>query len=540
MTGRPNIVWISTHDINPHLGCYAGVYPGAEQARTPNLDALADGGMRFDRAFAAAPICGPSRSAIMTGCFPTAIGTMHMRTKAVMPPQVRFVTEYLREAGYYATNNWFTDFQTSTPPSAFDDCSPSAHWRNRPDGVPFFAAFHSLVTHESRLYGDDEQFEARIPHVGPEDRHHPDDVVLPPYHPDTPAFRTTWARYLDLITEMDHWVGGLLDELESDGLAGSTLVVFWSDHGAGMPRAKRWLHDSGLHEPLIMRWPGHLAPGAVHGDPVHLMDLAPTMLQVCGAGVPPSMHGVPLLGPDGSLVDRPNDYVFAGRDRMMEIEDHSRSARDDRHRYVRHTHPGRPPMPHSEYPDALGTWAELRRLARDESAQRTQGEPRTLLTPAQRALVGPEKPAEELYDLDADPHELRNLAGLPEYEAILARFRAAVDGWLARHGDAAGQDEDDLLAAWRPAGEWEVVAVPVPGPDRVPVSPTPGACVVWTDEPPAPQATGRGAGDDVGLPPQDGRHWRIHCAATPPPTGRRVWVKACRPGFVDSAEVATG
>lgn len=285
MPDRPNILWISTHDINPHLGACSDAYPGAADARTPHLDRLAAEGMRFDRAFAAAPICAPSRSAIMTGCYPTAIGTMHMRTKAVPPPQVRLFTEYLREAGYYTTNNWFTDFQVPTPASAFDDCGATAHWRNRPSAdTPFFAAFHGLTTHESRIYLDDEAFAQLTQHVDTADRHDPDSVELPPYYPDTETFRRSWARYLDLITEMDHWVGELLVQLDADGLAENTIVVFWSDHGPGLPRAKRWINDSGLHEPLIVRWPGRIAAGSVHTEVVQLMDLARMVGDVRGPG----------------------------------------------------------------------------------------------------------------------------------------------------------------------------------------------------------------------------------------------------------------
>ncbi|MEQ3553824.1 sulfatase [Pseudonocardia nematodicida] len=543
-TGRPNILWISTHDINPHLSCYAGVHPGAEQARTPHLDRLASEGMRFDRAFAAAPVCGPSRSAIMTGCHPAAIGTMHMRTKAVLPPDVRLFTEYLREAGYHATNNRFTDFQTSVPASAFDDCSATAHWRDRPStDTPFFAAFHGLVTHESQLYGDDDEFAARIPHVAPHERHDPAGVELPPYHPDTPAFRTAWARYHDLITEMDHQVGELLAQLDEDGLTDSTIVVFWSDHGLGMPRAKRWLNDSGLHVPLVVRWPGRVPAGSVHTDPVHLMDLAPTMLEVCGVDVPASMHGVPLLTRDGTVVEHPHDYVFAGRDRLIEIEDRSRSARDDRYRYVRHFHPDRSPMPHCEYTDALDTWRDLRRLASAEAAQRAVGEPRSLLTPGQRVVVAQHKPAaEELYDLAEDPHELHNLASDPAHGGTLARFRAAVEGWLEACGDLAEQDEDDLAASWRPWGRWEVVEPPAPGAGGALVSATPGARVVWTVDQPVDGAAAPNSAveEAVGMPAQDGRHWLLLCAATPPPEDVPVWLKACRPGFRDSVEIVSG
>jgi arylsulfatase A-like enzyme len=547
MSGRPNILWISTHDINPHIGAYAGVYPGAERARTPNLDRLAAEGMRFDKAFAAAPICAPSRSAIMTGCFPTAIGTMHMRTKAVPPPEVRLFTEYLREAGYYTTNNWFTDFQVPTPASAFDDCSDTAHWRNRPTpDTPFFTAFHGLTTHESQIYLDDEAFALRTRHVDPAHRHDPALAPPPPYHPDTEAFRRSWARYHDLVTEMDHEVGVLLAQLEDDGLAQDTVVVFWSDHGLGMPRGKRWLNDSGLHEPLIVRWPGRIAPGSVNTEVVHLMDLAPTMLRLAGVAVPQHMHGTPLLHPDGRPVESPNTYAFAGLDRMGELEDRSRSARDARYRYIRHHHPDRTPMQHCDYPDQLHTWREMRRLASAEAQQRARGLPRSLLTPLQRSLVAPAKPAEELYDLAEDPHEQHNLAEDPGHAETLARFRAAVDEWLTTYGDLGDLAEDDLLAAWRPDGKWPVTATPRLGVHAEPLSarcPTDGAQVVWTtDSPPEPvPPTAPTAGDDlgaaVGSPVPDGRHWRLLCPATPPPTDVPVWLKACRLGYRDSAEV---
>ncbi|MCX5320011.1 sulfatase [Streptomyces sp. NBC_00120] len=373
MTRQPNIVWITTHDINPHLGAYAGVYPGAEYAVTPRLDRLAAEGVRFDQAFAAAPICAPSRSAIITGCFPTAIGTMHMRTKAAPPPEVRLLPEYFREAGYYVTNASFTDFQTPTPVSVFDDCSDGAHWRNRPDpDQPFFAAFQGLMTHESQIYLDDEAFAERTRHVADADRHEPDRAPLPPYYPDTETFRKSWARYNDLITEMDHWAGGILDQLGEDGVADNTIVVFWSDHGLGMPRGKRWINDSGLHEPLLVRWPGRIEPGTSTDALVHLMDLAPSMLAAAGIPVPEHMHAKAFLDEEG-LVDGGNTYLYAGRDRMGELEDMSRSVPDQRFRYIRRFHPDRSPMQHCNYPDRLWTWSEMRRMGVDRGGPACEG-----------------------------------------------------------------------------------------------------------------------------------------------------------------------
>ena len=278
MTGapRPNIVWISTHDINPHIGSYHGVWPGAEVAVTPHLDALAAEGVRFDQAFASAPVCAPSRSSIMTGCFPTAIGTHNMRSKAVPPPEVRLLSEYFRQAGYYATNAAFTDFQVEVPGTAYDACGPHAHWRGRPtEDTPFFAAFHGMATHESQLYLDDDTFAAATTDLAEGQRHTPDDVPVPPYHPDGDVYRTAWARYHDLVTVMDGWAGRILAQLDEDGLTRDTIVVFWSDHGAGFPRAKRWASEAGLRVPVVVRWPGRIAAGSVRTDVVHLADLAP-------------------------------------------------------------------------------------------------------------------------------------------------------------------------------------------------------------------------------------------------------------------------
>ncbi|HKU12303.1 MAG TPA: sulfatase, partial [Sinomonas sp.] len=485
---QPNIVWISTHDINPDLGCYVGVWPGAEYAVTPNLDRLAAEGARFDAAFAAAPICAPARSAIMTGCFPTAIGTMHMRTKAVPPPEVRLVPEYFRAAGYWTANNVFTDFQVDLPPTVFDECSPNAHWRNRPNpGQPFFAAFHGMATHESQIYLDDAGFAKATSHVPDEDRHDPAAAPVPPYYPDTEVFRTAIARYFDLITEMDAWVGGILAQLEEDGLAEDTIVVFWSDHGRGMPRAKRWPNEAGLREPLIVRWPGRIGPGTTVADLVHTMDLAPTMLAAAGLPVPSHMHGVPFLNSDGTLVRTPNEFAFGGRDRQGEAEDTSRTVRNSRYRYIRHYHPDRPQMQHNDYPDRLSTWAELRRFAFEESNQLGSGERRSLLSAVQRTLVASNKPPEELYDLASDPHETRNLAADPAHAAVLARMRQALQAWQERYGDLGLIDEETLIEGWRPGGHAHATAAPivaVASEGLAAACATVGASIAWTADPP--------------------------------------------------------
>lgn len=534
---RPNIVWISTHDINPDLGAYRGVWPSAESAATPRLDALAAEGVRFDHAFATTPVCAPSRSAVMTGCFPTSIGTHHMRSKAVPPPQVRLLSEYFRSAGYHCTNNAFTDFQVPVPSTAFDECSTTAHWRDRPDpDQPFFALFHGMVTHESQIYLADEDFARRTEGLPAEHRRDPAAVPVPPYHPDDETFRTAWARYHDLVSVMDAWAGGILDQLAEDGLEENTIVVFWSDHGAGFPRAKRWATEAGLRVPLIVRWPQRIAGGRSRDDVVHLADIGPTMLELAGLDVPDHMQFSPLFTRSGEDREQ-GTYAFGGRDRMDEQHDRSRTVRDVRYRYVRHHHPDRSPFQLQHFAEKFPTWQDLRRRVNDEARQKAAGEPQDRLTEVQRRLTGSDRPAEELYDLVADPHETVNLARDPAHVAILERLSSALDAWTARVGDLGAIPEEDLIRSWRPDG-----TIPRTSPVEVrstddgftATCPDEGALLGWTVDPPLPDAPEIPLQERIlGSPEPDGRVWHI-CDGHLPRSDERRWVRAWRLGHLGS------
>lgn len=537
---RPHILWISTHDINPHLGCYAGAYPGAEVADTPHLDALAAEGIRFDNAFATTPVCAPSRSALMTGCFPTSIGTQDMRVKAVPPPEVRLLSEYLRAGGYYATNNWFTDLQVHLPGTAFDECSATAHWRNRPDeDTPFFAAFHGMATHESQLYLDDADFARATAALPDERRHAPQDVPLPPYHLDAPAFRTAWARYHDLISVMDAWVGDLLGQLADDGLADDTIVVFWGDHGAGFPRAKRSATEAGLHVPLIVRWPARITGGQVRTDVVHLADLAPSILTMAGLPVPRHMQFSPLFDADGRNVSQ-GRYAFGGRDRMDEQRDSSRTVRDERFRLTRHRHPDRSPLQHQYFAEKFPTWQALRTAVNDEARSRAAGLDPDRLTPLQRRVTAERKPDRELYDLIADPHETVDLADDPAYADDAARLERALDEWLERVGDLGEVPEDELARRWRPDGTDPVTATPTAAHDAsgavVLRCATEGALIGWrADAPPAePELTLQ---QRINGDPVDPYGWTIYTGPLRPPHDGPIWARAWRLGGAASAAV---
>ena len=358
LKGRPNILWISCEDISPDLGCY-----GSTELKTPNIDRLAAEGIRYTNTFTVAPVCAPNRSGIITCMYPPSIGSMHMRTKnkklnieyeAVPPDYVKCFTEYLRTAGYYCTNNSKTDYQFTPPVTAWDRSGRNHNdWSGRAGGQPFFSVINFTTTHESKI---------RVP-LEKEPVIDPDSVTLPPYYPDTPVVRRDWARYLDNIETMDKQVGEVLERLENDGLADNTVVFFWSDHGRGLPRAKRWLYDSGTHVPLIIRWPGVIKAGTVSDEIINSIDLSATVLSIAGVEVPSYAQGQPFLGKQKA---EPREYAFSHRDRMDEKYDMVRSARDKRFRYIRNFMPEMPYAQHIDYMDMMPTMQEWRRLAAED------------------------------------------------------------------------------------------------------------------------------------------------------------------------------
>ena len=206
---RPNILWISCEDISPHLGCY-----GDPNARTPTLDWLAEEGARYTNAFTVAGVCAPSRSGIISGMYPSSLGSTFMRCQAKLPDQVKCFTEYLRQAGYYCSNRSKTDYNFKHPPSAWDDSSKDGHWRNRAEGQPFFSVFNLTITHESQYRTRGEEYAKKIARLKPEDRQDPGRLSLPPYYPDTPEARQDWAQYYELITVMDYQAADVLRQLE--------------------------------------------------------------------------------------------------------------------------------------------------------------------------------------------------------------------------------------------------------------------------------------------------------------------------------------
>lgn len=531
---RPNFLWITCEDMSPTLGCFGDPY-----AFTPNLDKLASEGVRFTNVFTHSPVCAPSRSGVITGMYPTSIGTHNMRCQAVPPPFVRCFTEYLRAAGYYCANNAKTDYNfvhdpkistasaEAAPLTAWDESGSKAHWRNRPNPKqPFFAVFNITVTHESQLRSRDPNLLKRIEKLPPEARHDPAKAPVPPYFPDTPAVRRDIAQHYDTVTLMDIRVGEILRELEEDGLAENTIVWFWSDHGVGLPRAKRWVYDSGIRVPLIIRvpekfrnWacpddPDCIKPGSVIDDLIAFVDFAPTMLSLAGIPIPKHMQGQAFLGPQKSP---PRKFVFAARDRMDETYDIIRAVRDKRFKYIRNFAPHLPYAQEVEYAEETPTMQEWRRLYAEGK-----------LNEVQRFFFMPTKPIEELYDTQTDPHETRNLANDPQYRSVLETMRAELFKWMRETGDVGLIPEPELTEMMRPSGKWQKTASPKL---RV-VERTDNAVTVALEC----ETEGASIAYRIDADGRQGR-WQLYTQPVKVSEGEILVAKACRLGCLDSDEV---
>ena len=427
----PNILWLSAEDIGPHLGCY-----GDAKAITPNLDRLAQQGVLYTHAFTTAGVCAPCRSGIITGMYQTTIGTHHMRCNANLPEFLKPFPMYLREAGYYCTNNSKTDYQFTAPKQIWDASSSKAHWKNRNSNQPFFAVFNFTGCHESGI-ASGAKYRSVTKNLKPLQRQDPVQLMLPPYYPDTPVVREDWKRNYELITAMDVWVGDHLRALKASGEAENTIVFFWSDHGVGLPRAKRWLYDSGTRIPLIVRIPEILRvssqgePGTSDQQLISSIDLAPTVMKLAGLSVPNYMQGRAFLG---NQLKAHREYVYGARDRMDERYDIIRMVRDKRFRYIRNYEPLKPYYQYMNTPEKGATMKEIRRL-----------EQSGILPSAAKLFSAKRKPIEELYDLQKDPHEIRNLADNPVYIQQLKKMREAHYSWVRETRDIGLLPESEII-----------------------------------------------------------------------------------------------
>lgn len=422
---RPNILWITSEDNSPdYLGCY-----GDPHGTTPTIDNLAKNGVLYKHAYSNAAVCGPARTTLITGMYPPSFGGEHMRSQAALPSHIKIYPEYLRDAGYYTTNNSKQDYNIDQDTPGWDESSRNAHWKNRPAGKPFFAIFNTTVTHESSLHPRKNTLGPGAPI---------DEVRVPAYLPDTRLAREHIANYYTRIQEMDQFVAKQLKDLKDAGLAEDTIVFYYSDHGGIMPRSKRFIYDSGTHVPLVIHFPkkwAHLSPhkaGTQTEERVGFVDFAPTLLSLIGAEIPDHMQGRAFLGEKRSPAP---EYAYTFRARADERIDFKRGVTDGKFNYIRNYLAYLPTGQHVNYLWENPVAPQLENLFLQGKA-----------TAAQSAFFLP-APVEELFDLEADPDEVNNLAGDPKYREVLLSMRKANRVHLLKTRDT-GFIPEALLIEW--------------------------------------------------------------------------------------------
>ncbi len=405
---RPNIILINAEDIGPAWGCL-----GDKLAKTPNLDLLAKESVLFTQTYAVAPICAPSRSTLVTGMYPTTLGTEHLRSETLIPPHIRNMPQLLSDAGYFTTLYGKTDYNTN-PEGHWEYWEPDeAPWRKRKNGKPFLSVFTLAHTHEGKANSYEKYME--IARDLPDSlRQNMNNMQVPPYYPDNVEARALWSRYYELISAFDQKVGDIIHNLIEDKLFDDTIIFIYSDHGFGMPRYKRWLNKSGLHVPFLVYIPkkySHLNPygkNSKTNTQVSFVDFVPTILFIAGVQVPEYMQGKIFLG-EGQIKRK---YTLASRGRADNAYEMSRAIKDDRYIYIRHF------MPHLPYIQKGYIFSDEKEAYRLVRHSFNNGS-----LPVHGKKMFMKKPVEEMYDLENDPFELNNLANTQEYQNIKERLK---------------------------------------------------------------------------------------------------------------------
>lgn len=447
-----NVVWISAEDMGPVLSAY-----GNNTIHTPNIDRLANEGVKYTNAYATVGVCAPSRFSIITGMYPARLGAHNMRTgdhnnfkwpedvkfrqnkgvidksgenipdyEVVPPDYVKPFTEYLRAQGYYCVNDNKCDYQFNAPFTAWDDVYGGGSYKNAADGVPFFYVKNYYTTHESRIWlRKDKPMTVD-----------PKQVPIPDYYPDIPVVRNDIARKYSNIEALDQEVGELLEQLEADGVMENSVIFFWSDHGGNLLRQKRAVGNSGLHVPLIIRYPDGYRAGETENRLVSLMDLGPTVMSLIGIQPPDYMDGKAFAG---AFEEPPRQYIYGSADRFDECTDMQRSVLDGRFVYIKNFMPELPLIYRNKYREQISMNKHLIEL---DSLEMLKGDAAYIFMKS--------KPVEELYDLESDPHEVHNLATDSRYSQKLKELRAQLKQWQTAIGDKGFTPEHEIIEAFWP------------------------------------------------------------------------------------------
>ena len=438
----PNIIWLVAEDQSPD---FFPMY-GDSTISLPSIATLATDGVVFDNAFSPVPVCAPARSALITGMYPTTLGTHNMRThkawgdenepsieipsySPIVPNGVKMFTEYLRKEGYYCVNGPKEDYNFAKTEAAWDESSDVRHWRKRNDDQPFFAVFNFSVCHESQIWsrGKDSLY------VDPKA------VPVPPYFPDNQVIRHDLAVNYSNLKRLDDQIAEVIGQLKEDGLYENSIIFFYGDHGGPFPRHKRALYDSGIKVPLVVKFPKNLNAGGRDNRLISFIDFAPTVLSMAGVEPPKVMQGKAQFG--AFEAPKKSAYTFHSSDRFDELYDRLRAVRSTRYKYIKSFNTDISHAMPVSYREQMPMMQELRRL-------NAEG----MLNNEQAIWLHPTKPAEELYDLQNDPYELKNLADNPELRDTLLIMREVLKDWMKETNDLGQYAERDLIEKWLPNG----------------------------------------------------------------------------------------
>ncbi len=480
---RLNVLWLVAEDLSPY---YLNAY-GDARAPTPNLDRLANEGVVYTHNFSVSGVCAPSRATLATGLYPNAFGAHNMRTisqeaaakkagiinyQAVPPQEVKMVSEIMREQGYYTTNNSKEDYQFFKSELAWDESSAYAHWRNRPyEEMPFFAVFNAGVTHESSMWyhkariDDYEDFPPgrdrkewwklrgfdsledyenhEIPPQVPENL----EVEIPPYLPQNEVGANAMRRMYANIVRMDRFFGRIIDQLEADGLLEKTIIFWFSDHGGPLPRQKRLLYDSGLHTPLMIRFPNKERAGERDDRLISFVDFPSTLLSLANIEPPSYMQGQAFEG--SFKTEKSRGFIHGHADRFDESIDMIRAVRNKKFKYLKNFYPEKPYYLPLKYREKMDVMQELLKM-------RDAGK----LNKHQALWFKTSKPNEELFDIENDPHELNNIADDPNYAEVLNTLREECLRWMTDIDDKGLVDERELIELFYPNGNAQLTAAP--------------------------------------------------------------------------------
>lgn len=447
-----NIIWISCEDIGPILSTY-----GNKAIKTPNIDRIAAEGVKYTNAYSTVGVCAPSRFSIITGMYPARLGAHNMRTgnhnnfkfpedvfhktnkgildtsgknvpeyEVVTPSYVKAFTEYLRAENYYCVNDNKCDYQFNAPFTAWDDVFGGGTYKNAPKDAPFFYVKNHYISHESRIWlRKDKPLTVN-----------PEEVTIPAYYPDIPIVRNDIARKYSNIEALDKEVGQLLDQLEADGVLDNSIIFFWSDHGGNLLRQKRAVGNSGLHVPLLIRYPDGYRAGEIDDRLVSLMDLGPTVMSLLGIKPPQHLDGRAFAG---KYEQAPRKLIFGSADRFDESTDMQRSVLDGRYVYVKNFMPELPLIYRNKYREQIPMNAKLIALNQEKKLKGDAS-----------YIFMDKKPLEEFYDLQNDPYEVHNLAKDPNYATKIKGYRKALKDWQLEIEDKGFVPEHDLIEMFWP------------------------------------------------------------------------------------------